>query len=65
MHKVCEVPQSATAFASRSATQNGNIALRWTDPAKDGQHRAWAREVQARWKAELDSKASDTEEDVP
>jgi hypothetical protein len=65
MRKVCEVPQSDTAFASRSATQNGNIALRWTDPAKDGQHRAWAREVQARWKAELDSKASDTEEDVP
>lgn len=65
MRKVCEVPQSATAFASRSATQNGIITLRWTDPTKDGQHRAWAREVQARWKAELDAKATTAEKDVP
>lgn len=65
MRKVCEVPQSATAFASRNFTQNGLINLRWTDPTKDGQHRAWAREVQTRWKAELDSKATNAEKDVP
>lgn len=65
MRKVCEVPQSATAFASRNFTQNGLINLRWTDPTKDGRHRAWAREVQTRWKAELDSKATNAEKDVP
>ena len=65
MHKVCEVPSTATAFASRSPTQNGIITLRWTDPSKDEQHRAWAREVQARWKAELDSSSNGTEGDVP
>lgn len=65
MHKICEVPPTATAFASRSVTQNGIITLRWTDPTKDGQHRAWAREVQARWKAELDAKATNAEKDVP
>lgn len=65
MRKVCEVSRSDTAFASRSSTQNGIVTLRWTDETKDGEHRAWAREVQARWKAELDSKATDAEKDVP
>lgn len=65
MRKVCEVSRSATAFASRNSTQNGLITLRWTDAAKDGQNRAWAREVQGRYKSELDAKATDSEKDVP
>lgn len=65
MKKICEVPATATAFASRSATQNGIVTMRWTDATKDSEHRAWAREVQARWKAELDAKATDAEKGVP
>ncbi|KAJ5751205.1 Xylooligosaccharide oxidase [Penicillium manginii] len=57
MRKICEVPLSATAFASRNSTQNGLLALRWTDASKDLEHRAWAREAQAKWKAELDAQA--------
>lgn len=56
MRKICEVPLTATALASRSATQNGIIYLRWTDHNKDLEHRTWAREVQSKWKAELDAK---------
>ncbi|KAL4936883.1 hypothetical protein BDV06DRAFT_204038 [Aspergillus oleicola] len=48
------VPRSATAFASRGTTQNGLINLRWTDASKDLEHRAWAREMQERWKGELE-----------
>ncbi|KAI9372858.1 hypothetical protein BJX61DRAFT_533622 [Aspergillus egyptiacus] len=55
MTKTLEVPRSATAFASRGSTQNGIITMRWTDPSKDLEHRGWAREVQERWKAQLDS----------
>ncbi|KAJ6050812.1 hypothetical protein N7460_001346 [Penicillium canescens] len=58
MRKICEVPLTATALASRSPTQNGIICLRWTDPSKDLEHRTWAREVQSKWKAELDARAS-------
>jgi len=61
MRKVCEVPSAATAFASRNSTQNGIICLRWSDSSKDSQNRAWAREMQARWKEQL--KTPDT--DVP
>ncbi|EAW11715.1 FAD-binding oxidoreductase [Aspergillus clavatus NRRL 1] len=57
MRRICAVARDATAFASRSSTQNGLINLRWTDASKDGEHRAWAREVQARWKRELDARA--------
>ncbi|KAL4926676.1 FAD-binding oxidoreductase [Aspergillus undulatus] len=48
------IPRSATAFASRGTTQNGLINLRWTDSSKDLEHRAWAREMQERWKGELE-----------
>jgi FAD/FMN-containing dehydrogenase len=59
MRKICEVPLTATALASRNHTQNGIIYLRWADPSKDLEHRAWAREVQSKWKVELDSKTKD------
>lgn len=61
MRKVCEVPLPATAFASRNSTQNGIIYLRWTDTSKDLEHRAWAREVQAKWTAELDARSKGRE----
>ncbi|KAJ5086175.1 Xylooligosaccharide oxidase [Penicillium argentinense] len=57
MRKICEVPLTATAFASRNTTQNGIIYMRWTDSSKDLEHRAWAREIQAKWTAELDARA--------
>ena len=63
MRKICEVPATATAFASRNSTQNGIISLRWSDPSKDSEYRAWAREMQARWKAQLAPDSTDT--DVP
>ncbi|KAJ5964976.1 FAD-binding type 2 [Penicillium vulpinum] len=59
MRKICEVPLSATAMASRNPTQNGIIYLRWTDESKDLEHRAWAREVQSKWKVELDARTKD------
>lgn len=59
MRKICEVPLTETALASRNPTQNGIIYLRWTDPSKDLAHRAWAREVQSKWKAELDARTKD------
>jgi hypothetical protein len=59
MRKICEVPLTATALASRNHTQNGIIYLRWTDPSKDLEHRAWAREVQSKWKAQLDTRTKD------
>ncbi|KAL3479580.1 hypothetical protein BJX99DRAFT_66208 [Aspergillus californicus] len=67
MTKTLEVPRSATAFASRGSTQNGIITLRWTDESKDLEHRAWAREVQERWKVELDGANVDVKgkSDVP
>ncbi|KAJ5365504.1 FAD-binding type 2 [Penicillium concentricum] len=67
MRKICEVPLTATALASRNPTQNGIIYLRWTDPSKDLAHRAWAREVQAKWKVELDARTKDqgTHSSVP
>jgi hypothetical protein len=63
MRKICEVPLNATALASRNPTQNGIIYLRWTDPSKDLEHRAWAREVQAKWKVELDARTKEQGED--
>ncbi|KAJ5245811.1 CAZyme family AA7 [Penicillium chermesinum] len=57
MRKVCEVPLSGTAMASRNFTQNGIIYLRWTDPSKDLEHRSWARQMQSKWKAQLDAHA--------
>ncbi|KAL2833892.1 hypothetical protein BDW59DRAFT_179512 [Aspergillus cavernicola] len=67
MTKTLEVPRSATAFASRGSTQNGIITLRWTDESKDLEHRAWAREVQDRWKVNLDAAKVDVKgkADVP
>ncbi|KAH3204460.1 hypothetical protein KXV92_008368 [Aspergillus fumigatus] len=59
MRAICAVPREAMAFASRSRTQNGLINLRWTDARKDGEHRAWARERQTRWKAELDARVQE------
>ncbi|KAJ5115508.1 FAD-binding type 2 [Penicillium alfredii] len=56
MRKICEVPLTASPMASRSTTQNGIVFLRWTDPGKDQEYRAWAREVQSKWKTELDTK---------
>ncbi|KAL2864044.1 FAD-binding oxidoreductase [Aspergillus lucknowensis] len=53
MAKTVSVPRTATAFASRGRTQNGIVMLRWTDSSKDLEHRAWARDVQGRWKAQL------------
>lgn len=63
MRRICEVPATETAFASRNSTQNGIICLRWSDSRKDAANRAWAREMQARWKAQLSSSSLDT--DVP
>ncbi|KAJ5498755.1 FAD linked oxidase N-terminal [Penicillium expansum] len=63
MRKICEVPLTATALASRNPTQNGIIFLKWTDPSKDLEHRAWAREVQSKWKVELDARTKDQGED--
>lgn len=67
MRKICEVPLPSTAFASRNSTQNGIIYLRWTDSRKDLEHRAWAREAQAKWTAELEARAKrhETGEYVP
>ncbi|OJJ78979.1 FAD-binding oxidoreductase [Aspergillus glaucus CBS 516.65] len=59
MRKICEVPSTATAFASRNSTQNGIICLRWSDSSKDAQNRAWAREMQARWKEQLNTPDTD------
>ncbi|KAJ5934080.1 hypothetical protein N7466_003627 [Penicillium verhagenii] len=66
MRKICEIPLSETALASRNSTQNGIICLRWTDPTKDEEHRAWARQIQAKWKSELDVRRQDRHEgEVP
>ena len=59
MRKICEIPLASTSLASRNPTQNGIIYLRWTDASKDLEHRAWAREVQSKWKAELDTRSRD------
>lgn len=53
MRKVCEVPQTATAFASRNAIRNGILYLRWKNARKDAEHKAWGDELQARWTAQL------------
>lgn len=63
MRKICEVPSTATAFASRNSTQNGIICLRWSNSSKDSEYRAWARDMQTRWKAQLAPDSADT--DVP
>ncbi|KAL4875859.1 hypothetical protein BJY04DRAFT_150710 [Aspergillus karnatakaensis] len=65
MSKIVSVPRDATAFASRGTTQNGVINLRWTDSSKDLEHRAWAREVQERWKAKLEGDGKTQEGGVP
>ncbi|KAI9037146.1 FAD-binding oxidoreductase [Aspergillus affinis] len=54
MRKTCSVPLDATAFANRSATQNGLLNLRWSGTEMDGTHRAWAREIQASFKSEFE-----------
>jgi hypothetical protein len=59
MRKICEVSLTSTSFASRNSTQNGIVYLRWTDATKDLEHRAWAREAQSKWKAELDTRIRD------
>ncbi|KAF9240326.1 CAZyme family AA7 [Penicillium roqueforti] len=59
MRKICEVPLTGTALASRNPTQNGIIYLRWTDSSKDLEHRTWAREVQSKWKVKLDARTKD------
>lgn len=65
MRKICAVSRTATAFASRNSTQNGVLCLRWTDAGKDAEHRLWARECQARWKAQLDAQVSGGDAEVP
>ena len=65
MRKICEVPVESTALASRNNTQNGIIFLRWTDPERDLEHRAWAREAQSKWKAELDKTEKEKSGEVP
>lgn len=52
--KICEVPVESTSLASRNATQNGIMLMRWTDPKRDSEHRAWAKELQNKWKATFD-----------
>lgn len=56
LRKICQTPISATALASRNTAQNGIIALRWSDKSKDSEHRAWARNIQEKWKSELDKR---------
>ncbi|KAJ5787887.1 FAD linked oxidase N-terminal [Penicillium paradoxum] len=63
MRKICQVPLTATALASRNATQNGLVFLKWTDSTKDLEYRTWGREVQAKWKTELDARTK--EQGVP
>ncbi|PLB43262.1 FAD/FMN-containing dehydrogenase [Aspergillus steynii IBT 23096] len=67
MRKTCSVPLDATAFANRSATQNGLLNLRWSGTDMDGTHRAWAREIQASFKGEFERVhgAGKDDEDVP
>ncbi|KAK6823210.1 hypothetical protein RU639_005855 [Aspergillus parasiticus] len=66
MRKTCSVPLDATAFANRSLTQNGLLNLRWTDQSKDAEYRAWAREIQAKFKAHFESQLNGEETaDVP
>ncbi|KAL4947306.1 hypothetical protein BDW69DRAFT_119753 [Aspergillus filifer] len=54
MSATVAIPRSAMAFASRGTTQNGLINLRWSDSSKDLEHRVWAREMQEKWKGELE-----------
>ena len=56
LRKICQTPISATALASRNTAQNGIIALRWSDKSKDSEHRGWARNIQEKWKSELDKR---------
>ncbi|KAE8360973.1 hypothetical protein BDV27DRAFT_148209 [Aspergillus caelatus] len=66
MRKTCSVPLDATAFANRSLTQNGLLNLRWTDQSKDAEYRAWAREIQAKFKAQFETQLNGEETaDVP
>ncbi|KAE8164849.1 hypothetical protein BDV40DRAFT_286721 [Aspergillus tamarii] len=66
MRKTCSVPLDATAFANRSLTQNGLLNLRWTDQSKDAEYRAWAREIQAKFKAQFENQLNGEETaDVP
>ncbi|KAL4863969.1 hypothetical protein BDV12DRAFT_206079 [Aspergillus spectabilis] len=65
MSKIVSVPRDATAFASRGTTQNGVINLRWTDSSKDLEHRAWAREMQERWKVNLEGEGKTQDGGVP
>ncbi|KAF7712974.1 FAD binding, berberine domain-containing protein [Penicillium ucsense] len=67
MRKICEVPLSQTAFASRNMTQNGILVMRWSDASKDLDHRNWAREAQKKWKTELDARKRNSlhKNDVP
>ncbi|KNG87638.1 hypothetical protein ANOM_003622 [Aspergillus nomiae NRRL 13137] len=66
MRKTCSVPLDATAFANRSLTQNGLLNLRWTDASKDAEYRAWAREIQAKFKTQFEAQLNGEETaDVP
>ncbi|KAF9887342.1 hypothetical protein FE257_010337 [Aspergillus nanangensis] len=66
MRKTCSVPLGDTAFANRSATQNGAVNMRWTDAASDGVFRAMARELQARFKAQYEAEnGGSNPDDVP
>ncbi|KAL5333802.1 hypothetical protein BJX70DRAFT_45546 [Aspergillus crustosus] len=65
MTKIVSVPRAASAFASRGWTQNGVITLRWSDSSKDLEHRAWAREMQEKWKGNLESGGEIQERGVP
>ncbi|KAE8153556.1 FAD/FMN-containing dehydrogenase [Aspergillus avenaceus] len=65
MRKTCSVPFEQTAFANRSAAQNGIVHLRWKDAALDGEFRAWARTLQGRFKEFYYGSGSVEAEGVP
>lgn len=65
MRKTCSVPLASTAFANRMPSLNGLLNLRWNDESKDGFYRGWARELQAKFKAQFDAQVGAGTGDVP
>ncbi|KAL1999572.1 hypothetical protein VTN02DRAFT_4335 [Thermoascus thermophilus] len=53
MTRVAGVPVKKTAFPTRGFFQTGIIKLRWTDPGKDDEVRAWGRCLQAKCREEI------------
>jgi hypothetical protein len=52
--QINKVPASETAFANRGAQCNIGFALRWTDANNDAVCRGWARDMAAKYHAELE-----------